>query len=124
MIQYTHYDGSYYCINAYHDMVKDNDFLTIDRCRNGIWKTHCLKVSDTKQDYVFKIQKTKIISRHGISALYKHLEECISNNFAIDAWFISPINASIDTTKKYNHSDYFKPYDFENVCRNNCKEEL
>ena len=49
------------------------------------------KVKKDTDDYVFRIQKTQIKAHNGAAGLLHHFQKCLEEDFAVDAWVISPI---------------------------------
>lgn len=50
-------------------------------------------------EHTYKIQKTQIRAYGGAEGLYKHFEECLKSNFAVNAWVIAPLQQIIRTVK-------------------------
>ncbi len=53
-------------------------------------------------DYTYRIQKTQIKAHGGAEGLYKHFAECVTSNFAVDAWVVTPLEQIIKNVKKAN----------------------
>lgn len=93
MLTFTDRESHSYKIDKAH--VNGNDFLMIQK--DGA--KHFYRVIND-YEYTIKIQKTQIKAARGVTGLYEHFEDCISHNFAMDAWVINPINHILNNVKE------------------------
>ena len=80
----------------------DNNIIVIMKYDKATKKAivHSYRVkTDTHFEYTYRIQKTQIKAIGGAAGLMKHFADCINNDFAIQAWFIAPVEKILQTVK-------------------------
>ena len=106
MLQYTDKHGNYYCVMKYRDALNASDIIAIQI--NNDFTRYYKVVPDKNREYTYRIQKTQIKAADGIEGLYKHFQECIESDFAINAWMIEPLKRIVNTVKQVKYNSTFR----------------
>lgn len=83
------------CNGNTYSVYEKEGFLAI-RKNDGL--EFLYKVQDSKT-HAYKVQKTQINARGGVSGLLSHFTYCLENDFAVSAWVINPVESILKTVK-------------------------